>query len=214
MSEIVPAIIGKNFKEVIDKVLQVEGLVNWVQIDVTDGLFAPDHTWENSEDLAVIPGKIKIEVHLMTEAPEETLKAWMQVADRVIVHYESTEHLAEIIGAFSGSPVKFGLALLLDTPIEKLESYRGKFNLVQLMSIAEIGHHGEPLDEAVVEKIKSLRAAFPDVTISVDGGVNLKNAPRLVAAGADNLVVGSAIWNSGDVAGAISEFQKLLRQSV
>jgi ribulose-phosphate 3-epimerase len=211
MAEIIPAIIGRDFKEIKSKINQVEGLVHWVQIDIADGLFAPAYTWENSEDLFELNGKTKVEVHLMVEQPEHYVTDWLKVADRVIIHLESTYQLPLILKQFEPLPVKFGLALLLETPLEKLAEYQNQVDLIQLMSIEKIGRHGEGFDERAPARVKALRAKWPDVTISVDGGINLENGRRLVAAGADNLVVGSEIWNSQDVAATIKKFQKLLK---
>ncbi len=209
MAQIIPAIIGKNFREITSKIAQVEGLVDWVQIDVTDGHFASPETWGTADDLALVPGKVKIEVHLMIEEPETELAGWLAGADRLIVHYEASDRLRQIFGAVAGRPNQLGLALLWPTSLSVLEAYRENLKLVQLMSIAAIGQHGQPLVAGIEEKIKSLRQQFPDVTISIDGGVTLANAPALLAAGADRLVVGSALWESEDVAATIKQFQNL-----
>ena len=213
MAEIIPAIIGQNFSEIKEKINQIEGLVNWVQIDIAAGLFAPAYTWENSEDLFQLSGKVKVEVHLMVEQPEHYVVDWLKVADRVIIHLESTYQLPIILKQFDpvagGLPVKAGLALLLETPLEKLKEFQHQVDLIQLMSIEKIGRHGEVFDERTPARVKALRAMWPDVTISVDGGINLENGKRLVAVGANNLVVGSEIWNSRNVPVVIQEFQKL-----
>lgn len=209
MAEIIPAIIGKDWKEVKEKIDQVDGLVDWVQIDVADGLFATTYTWENSQDLFELTGKAKVEVHLMVEQPEHYVTDWLKVADRIIVHLESTDKLSLILKQFENLPIKVGVALLLETPLGQLEEYKGKVDLIQLMGIEKIGRYGEAFDERALERVKALRAKDPGVTISVDGGINLENGKRLIEAGADNLVVGSEIWNSKNIKKTILEFQKL-----
>lgn len=214
--QIVPAILGENFNEVSKKVASVEGLTDWVHIDVCDGVFAEGFTWDNPADLYDIEGKTKIAVHLMVDKPEEVAGEWLEVADRVIIHAEATEHLKDIIEIFTGRSLMLGVALKLETPIESIEPFMdhlpdGKAGLknVHLMSIAEIGHHGEQFDKSVLKKIKSLRQAHPGVTISVDGGITLDNAKDIVDAGANELIVGSAIWQSKDIAKTIKDFQNL-----
>jgi len=209
MAEIVPAIIPYSLGELEDKAKVVDGLVTWVHIDISDGLFAPFETWHNPGDLALLPGKIKIEVHLMVEKPEEVVTAWSTVADRVIVHTESTEHLGPILNGFEHSNCKLGLALLLNTPLDEVTDYLDKIDLVQLMSIGKIGSHGEQLDEQIFDKVESLRQMWPDGLIQVDGGVNLNNAQSLIDLGATSLAIGSAIWGSGDVLGVIKKFKEL-----
>ena len=207
--EIVPAIAARDFVALERQLTRVEGLTRWVQLDVSDGLFTPDYTWGEWQDLEQVEGKAKLELHLMIEQPELYLKEWMRVADRIIVHPESTSHLDQIIKEFEHSPVKLGVALLLQTELEKFAAELERVSLIQLMGIEKIGHQGELFAEQTLERVRLLREQYPSVTISVDGGVTLENAPRLIAAGANQLVIGSAIWQAADPIAAIKEFQNL-----
>jgi len=154
-----------------------------------------------------VEGKTKIEAHLMIEKPEEVLSEWINFVDRVIVHVESTEHLAEIVDIFEHhKTVELGLALLISTPVEKIEPYADKIKLVQLMSIDKLGFHGQPFDIKVVDKVKELRTQYPNLKIQVDGGISLEEAKLLKEVGVDVVVVGSKIWNN-DVESTIKEFQ-------
>lgn len=212
MAEIIPAILESEFSEIKKKIEQVDGLVNWIELDISDGLFATAYTWEHFQDLLELPGKAKIEVHLMVEQPEHYIGDWMKVADRIIVHDEATERLPVILQQFEaqvGGVVGLGLALLPETSIAKLEDYRGKIKLVQLMGIKHIARQGQPFEEITIARVRELRALMPEVTIAVDGGINLENAKRLIEAGADNLVIGSAIWEAKNISETIKEFQKL-----
>lgn len=209
MAEIIPAIIGKNFTEVSEKMAQVGGLVNWVQLDVVDGKFAKPASWSNAEDLVVINGKTKIEAHLMIEAPEEVLSEWVKVADRIIVHVEATEHLVKILNTLHDSPVESGVALLMSTDLNILTPHIEKIDVVQLMTIDEIGAYGQPFSERALERIRALRVKFPNVKISVDGGVNLETGRLAIEAGADDLVVGSALWQTKNLEEEIEKFKKL-----
>lgn len=207
MAEIVPSIIAKNFEEIKQKVTQIDGLVSWVQVDVADGVFALPSSWMVADDLENLTGKVRIEAHLMIANPEEELKKWMSFADRVLVHVEATDYLADIIESFDGAPIKLGVVLKIDTPLDILADFVGKIEYVQLMSINNLGHYGSEFAEQIYERIKNVRALYPEMIIGVDGGVNLLNAPKLIEAGANNLVVGSAIWNSENVAETIKQFQ-------
>ena len=73
----------------------------------------------------------------------------------------------------------------------------GLFDFVQVMGIAEIGYQGEPFAEAALGRIRELRQAFPDLVMSVDGGVSSDTIVRLVEAGAQRFVSGSAIFGGG-----------------
>ena len=207
MTEIIPSIIAKSFAGIKQKVSEAEGLVTWMQVDIMDGRFVPTVSWAVAEDLYELPGKTKIEAHLMVEQPEDILPEWLKYADRILVHYESTSILPAIAESFTGHLVELGVVLNIDTPLNVLTTLPDNVKLVQLMSIGKVGYQGEMLDERIFDRIKTLRKMLPDVKISIDGGVTLENARALVEAGADNLIVGSAIWKAENVSAAIKELQ-------
>ncbi|MCC6290872.1 hypothetical protein IT398_02305 [Candidatus Nomurabacteria bacterium] len=208
MVEIIPAIIGIDFLEVKEKISRLEGLVDWAQLDIMDGVFTSEYSWQRPGDLETLDGKVKLEAHLMVRDPEDLIDEWLVVCDRVIIHPESTMQLGEILEKVNQSSTEASLSILMDTPLEKLDSFINQVKSVQLMGIATIGHHGEPLDRRVYDRIKFLRTQYPGVKISVDGGVNLNNAQELIGAGADRLVVGSAIWQSNDIENTINALRR------
>jgi len=207
--ELVPAIIAQNGSEVSDKLNLVESQTDWAHLDIADGQFAPTMTWQTPSDLELVEGRIKLEAHLMINEPEATLAAWTEVVDRVIVHAEATADLAELIEVFDHQRTQLGVALLLSTPVETIASFLPQLKFINLLAVAKIGYHGEPFDERVLAKIKTLRSLAPKITISVDGGLNLANAQSVIAAGADRLVVGNALWQAADLTKTIAQFQNL-----
>lgn len=210
MIEIVPSIVAYSLNELYLKSAVLEAFSPWAHLDIVDGRFAKSITWGEPADLETLEGKIKLEAHLMVEQPEVVLPAWLNVVDRVIIHTESTELLAEIVDSVEGRPSQLGLALTLETPVKTILPYLSKINFVHLMSIKEIGHYGEPLNDKIFAKIRELREAKPNLIISVDGGVNKTNLKKLVDAGANHLVVGSAIWQAPDPAQAYQELHDAL----
>jgi len=212
MNNILPAIIAKDIDELQEKIDQVEGLVSWVQIDVMDGKFTPLTTLFEPKDIKKIRTDLKLEVHLMVENPDLKLDDWLRSGvSRILVHAESTSHLNlhKIIENVRSSGIEIGIALKLNTNISQIEDLIPYLDLVQFMSIAEIGHHGEPFDARVIPKIISLREKFPNVKIEVDGGINEESAKELLKAGADNLAVGSAIFKSNNIKETILKLQNL-----
>lgn len=209
--EIIPSIIASDAEEVRTRLTRVEGLTDWVELDVADGTFVPSFTWpmllgQAPEDLKEIDGKTKISAHLMVERPETLLDDWQEVADRLIIHFESTDSLDKIIEN-KGAHVSLGIALELATPVESIYPYLGQIKLVQLMSIERVGYSGEKFDERVFEKIKTLKTNWPDVKIIVDGGIDLEISKRLKDAGVDGLVVGSRIWQAPNIEEVINNFK-------
>ena len=208
-SKIKPAIISGDFNEIVYKIGVVDEFVSWVHLDVMDGKFASSESWHTPEDLDILEGKTKLEIHLMMENPEDTLVYWTRVADRVLVHYESTEHLASIFAALEPHSTKLGLALLMDTPLDKAKPLLEKIDFIQLMGIDKIGYQGQKFNSHVLERIKTLREMSPNATIQIDGGVTLETGRQCLDTGADILVVGSGIWQAEDHTVALQEFLKL-----
>ena len=172
-------------------------------------------------------GSVDFEADLMVKHPENIVDDWISAgAKRVIIHIESTPDPLSLFqkikleyGASDESSygVETGVALNIETPNEEVYELLSEvddegepaIDSVQFMGIENIGYQGEPFDERVFEKIRELRERFPDIIISVDGGVSLENASELIEAGANRLVSGSAIFESGDIAGTVEVFQNI-----
>lgn len=234
MPEIIPAILPKSFTDLKLGLEQVAGLVPFVQLDILDGKFTPERTWPNiggtdpefvkiirEEEGFPLWDEIDFEVDLMVADPEEEFQRWVSAgAKRLIPHFESfkTPDVAKAFaekfqsqygGDGSFLALELGMAINIDTPIEVLELLIEHINFVQCMGIAKIGYQRQPFDERVLEKVRAIREKYPELTISIDGGVNLETGAQLLDAGADRLVVGSAIYGSDDIAGTIDEFKNL-----
>lgn len=221
MIEIIPAIIPKSIEDLKEKLEKVHKLARFVQIDMVDGKFAPRSSWpygeENEKSFQEIVSEEKglpfwedfdFEADLMIENPEESIDDFIKAGfARLIVHIESTSNVEKIITNVKESGTSICIAQNIQTPTEELEKWIDKIDGVQLMGISRIGFQGEPFDERVIPKIKYLRERYPNLIISIDGGVNLQTAPRLISAGANRLVAGSAIFGSEDIKRTIKDFQ-------
>lgn len=191
-NEIIPAILPKSEDDLLEKVQILEGKALLIHLDVLER-----EVWDEIDQ--------DFEVHLMIESPEAVIGRWVdRGAKRVVVHSLSEEvlmhqHLVEI-----------GLAVTLDTPLDEVFDLASTVDYLHLMSIAEIGEQGHPFDERIFDRIKKIREAFPEVVIAVDGGINLENAEKLLDAGADRLIIGSAIYQSDDPEEAYEKFVHLL----
>lgn len=220
---IIPAILPYTFGELTDKVELVKGFTKSLQVDVCDGQFVPNATWpyrkhDDSFERIIheeegMPGweSIDYEFDLMVNKPEEVVEEWVTAgAARVILHAEAKGDIAEALVKLSGV-VEVGLALNIDTPLDLIELHQERLNFIQLMGIDHIGFQHQAFDEKVLGKIKEVKAKYPDLAISIDGGVSLETAPKLIEAGADRLVIGSAIFNSDNPIDAIQQFKSLTK---
>jgi ribulose-phosphate 3-epimerase len=219
--EIIPAILPKDFAEVEEKVGLVRGFVKTVQIDVCDGQFVPSATWPYRKDddtfkkllteAEGLPGwqDLNFEIDMMVNKPEERVDDWVSAgATRIIIHVEAKGDVMAAVEKLEGR-VEIALAINIDTPTSDLEPFKGKISAIQCMGIDHIGFQGQSFDSKVIEKVKEVRSAFPEIIISVDGGVSLETAPKLIEAGVNRLVVGSAIFNSDNAIDAVQEFKRL-----
>lgn len=221
MAEIIPAIIPKQFFELEEKIELVKGIVPIVQVDILDGKYTPEASWpykkqdiyfeEIQKEARGMPfwENVDYEFDLMVKNPEDVVFDWVTAgATRIIIHVDSTEKVPEIIEKLK-NVVEIGLAVGIHTPLEKIDPYINSINFVQCMGIERIGFQGEKFDERVIEKIKTIKTKYPNMVISVDGGVTLETAPLLIDAGVTRLVAGSAIYESDNYVDAIHSFKNL-----
>lgn len=222
MVEIIPAIMPKGYEHLDEMMSLFVGVAGVVQLDIMDGKFVPARTWPYPRDAhfeAIIAEEegmprwedIDFEVDLMVEDPESVVSKWVQAgASRIIVHVESMKDFESIRNAVPEDFIELGLAINTATPLEVIDSYIDSIDFVQCMGIARIGFQGEAFDERVLEKVRALRAKYPELPISIDGSVNFDTARMLVDAGATRLVSGSAILEADDFTQAIARMEKLV----
>lgn len=211
----------RNIRDLEDSLAFVVGHVQTAQLDIMDGKFVRGRTWPYfsrdesfekllSEEIGMpFWEKLNYEIDLMVREPETVMGDWIAAgATRIVVHIESTAKLEEIIKNKSG--IELGFALNIDTSTDDILPYLEDIDFVQFMGINKIGFQGEPFDERVIDKIHDFHNAHPEVMISVDGGVTLDNAHELVDVGARRLISGSAIFESGNIAGMIARFKGIM----
>lgn len=215
MNHIVPAIIPESLEHLREALFSVRPFTREVQVDIVDGKFVPFTSWPylpgaSVHDIALFTPTFAIEVDLMLERPEEVIPQYRQAGIRkVVVHVESTENLERVFIQKRDLGFELGLSAHNDTPLGALEEHLDRADYVQLMGIAKIGSQGQPFDERVLERISELRARHPDLTVSIDGSVNRETALRLIKAGANRLVSGSAILKAENPREAYRELSAL-----
>ncbi|KKQ34405.1 MAG: Ribulose-phosphate 3-epimerase [Candidatus Nomurabacteria bacterium GW2011_GWB1_37_5] len=229
MTEIIPAILPKNYEDLKNKAAQVRGLVKTVQIDICDGKFVKNISWPydemeklNSKFQTILREddglpyweEIEYELDLMVLNAHENFDLFLKLgAKRIIFHIEAEENVDEFkeflegIDLYIRDHTQIGVAINTTTPVSSIKYLVSSIDFVQCMGIEKIGYQGQPFDERVVDQIKALRKEYPELIISVDGGVNFDTAPKLIEAGANRLVAGSAIFNAYDQEEAIKELK-------
>jgi len=207
--EIIPAIIAKNFKELKEKIEIVETYVRWVQLDIMDGNFVPNFTWNKPEELKYYDPGVFLEAHLMVSQPERYVERWIEGGiKRVIFHIEATSDPHAVIQKCRDKHVEVGVAINPDTGIEQIKPMDELVDMVLVLGVTP-GFGGQKFKPEVLEKIKALRKRNPHLTIEVDGGMNPKTAKKVTEAGASMLVAGSYIFGSDDIKKAIDELKNV-----
>jgi ribulose-phosphate 3-epimerase len=197
--QIIPTILVKTFKEVEEKIKAVENYVDWIQLDIMDGIFVNNKTWDNPIDLKKIKTKAKLEAHLMVQNPEEIIDEWLKNVDRVIIHFESKiEDLENLIKKVHSRRKQIGLAINPETNCKVIAPFLENIDLVLFMAV-QPGWGGQVFESETLDKIKALREIWPKGNIGVDGGVDDKNAKQIFSAGANLLCVGNYIFRSKDI---------------
>ena len=188
---IVPAILSNDKQEYRDQVERINSFTRRVQIDVTDGVFAPSPTL----DITTIwwPNNWEADLHLMIQKPSEYLDTILKLNPALcILHAEAEEDLLPIFAKLKEAGIKTGVALLPSTYPGNVKQYITEADHV-LVFAGNLGTQGAQANLMQMEKIPLIRNMKPEVEIGWDGGANISNIRALAHADLDVINVGSAI---------------------
>ncbi len=217
MAVIVPSILSADFARLGDQVREAEaGGADRIQIDVMDGRFVPNITVGPLIIEAVRRStSLPLEAHLMIVEPERYVEDVSRAgADIIIVHQEVSPHLHRTVQQIKSLGKRAGVAINPATPAAMLSEILPDLDLVLAMTVNP-GFGGQDFIPAVLSKLRTLRAMIeamrPGCDLEVDGGIHAETAPLVVAAGANVLVTGSAVYNEQE---SVAQALQRLRQSI
>lgn len=214
MNILSPSILTADFTNLskdLDK-LKSSG-VNFLHLDVMDGAYVPNISF-GPKIISDLRKKydFTFDTHLMIENPEQMIEEFAKAGcDYITIHPESTIHLHRQIQLIKSLGKKAGVSLNPSTPISILDYIIDDIDLILIMSVNP-GFGGQSFIPAMYKKIEETRTkiADRDIILEVDGGVKLDNVKEVIKAGANAVVVGSAIFDGKDVEANARKFMELL----
>jgi ribulose-phosphate 3-epimerase len=198
---IAPSILSADFGRLAEDVARAEAAgADWIHVDVMDGHFVPNITIGPAVTSAVRKAtSLPVDVHLMIEDPERYIQDFVDAgAHRVTVHQETCPHLHRTLQQIREAGALNGVALNPSTPVESIFDVAGDLDLLLVMTVNP-GFGGQAYIPAMTDKIARarqllIRRGATEAALQVDGGIDAGRAPEVVAAGANVLVAGSAVF--------------------
>lgn len=215
-----PSILAANFAALGEQIAAAErGGADFIHVDVMDGHFVPNIT-VGPPVVASLKriSRVPLDVHLMISEPDRYIEAFAEAgAGMISVHVEATPHLNRTVSHIHSFGLKAGVVLNPSTPVLALEEIAPDADYVLVMSVNP-GFGGQTFIARSESKVRAVRALLDrtgsPAAIEIDGGIDRETVGRVVAAGAEILVAGSAIFHTPDPEAAARELKALARQSI
>lgn len=208
MAEVIPAILEKDFGEIEKKILLINNVTKWVQIDFADNTLVPNTTFPDAGPFEKYNSKYNFELHMMVKDPLKYLEKFAQVGfKRFIAHVEG-DNTEKFIEKSLRLNIEVGLAIDGPTNTEKIKKYLPDIDVVLVMAI-DAGFSGRPFRSDTADKIRNIRNMEFDLPVAVDGAMDDINAKKVIEAGATRINSNSFIFKSGTAEGVKEAILKL-----
>jgi ribulose-phosphate 3-epimerase len=216
--KVAASLLAADYVNLGDEVASVEGVVDWLHLDVMDGHFVPNITFGMPVIAALRPvTSLRFDCHLMTTNPDAYLGELAGAgADLVTMHIEAVADPTPAAEKAREHGLDFGLVLNPGTPFEAIEPFAELCDVILLMTV-EPGFGGQSLIESVLGKVERAREWVEErglaTDIEVDGGIALENAGLAISAGANVLVAGTAIFGAAEPREAAANLRRAMENN-
>ncbi len=214
---IAPSLLAANFAELKQDLRRIRrARCEWVHLDIMDGHFVPNLTFGPcvAEAIHRAMPNMFFDAHLMVESPEAYINPFAKAGVKLLtIHQECCPEIGRVIKAIKKTGLRVGVSIKPKTALAKIESVLDRIDLVLIMTV-DPGFGGQALIPPTLSKVRRLnlmrKAKGHRFVIQVDGGIDQSTAPLAVAAGAEVLVAGTAVFENGRV----TENIQALRNSI
>ena len=216
MNILSPSILAADFARLGEQIKAAEKAgAEYVHIDVMDGLFVPSISFGMPivRSVRQITDTV-LDVHLMIQQPERYIEEFAECgADIITFHLEATQNPQAVIDLIHQKGLKAGMSIKPATPADEVKPYLDTVDMILVMTV-EPGFGGQLYIEASTQKIKDVRELIQqtgrEIDVQVDGGIHVGNLKKVLDAGANVIVAGSAIYK-GDVAQNVADFKTVMK---
>lgn len=191
---IIPVIYEESYEKIEARLSQVEGVARKVQIDISDGVLYDNLSYVNIYRFAYLETNAELEVHLMAKEPESYLEKRVPTISKFCLQFDARDYVDTFVKRGRELGYRIGLSIGPQTQIEEFEEYVPKIDYIQFMTTKPGKQGGNIIIPQTLEKLSRFKHRYPRTRIQTDGGADEQTFERILKSGADDVVIGSALF--------------------
>ena len=210
---IAPSILNANFDDLENEVAKISTTADLLHLDIMDNKFVPNFTFDIKRAFEIISfSRLPVDAHLMIEDPDSIAPRYAQNGcNSVTFHLEAVSNVLQTISDIKSNGAKVGIAIKPATKFSEVEPFIEKIDMLLIMTV-EPGFGGQSFMHDQMVKVVAARKRINQIPelkplLQIDGGVSLETIAEAARAGANCFVAGSAVYNSSDPAGMVSQLR-------